>query len=272
VEVTPLSSGKDAAYAYIATERLQPGTYEVSGTAEETTFSVGDWGTNPAFDPQSIVGHTYRMSPIFDYLVVPREIGPLLQQQIVSDHYIEFFDGGSTVDFRVILEDDNTTCLLLESTGELSETGEFTWSADELVAETTPRATTLQDLWLHLGFDADGTAAKGVEGGVWLDTRTMGATANDACDLVATFGVECHDCIGDQVDSCVFVAFHHGELAVSDGEFEEDMPFCTAVLADDLNPDFDCNGCQTGKTGAPVAPMVLLLWLRRRRKQINRQR
>jgi hypothetical protein len=258
---------------FVPRETLAPGEYELEsivGADElvEESYTVLPYGADPAFDPANVIGRVYQPDSDTFAIVAPQVIGEYGRSYLADTALQIRSVDEAGAHFRIAASlDGESWCDVLRATGTLSPTGLLTWSLDALEVPTDPAPTHVEDLRLRLGFLADGSAAGGVEGNAVVDLAVLAALGDDPCDLAASFGAHCWDCMGDRSYSCMDATFYAGTLAPTSLVLPDDLPSCGV----DLEETSDAITCDFGGSLCAFAfvPSVFLVGaaLRRRRRR-----
>ena len=247
---------------------FEPGDYEWAGlegadngpleTVEgPLTFTIDDAGRDPDFDPTTVTGAVYRvdLEGTRSCSAAPWGAwGHLFLEGEVLLQVLEVADGQAS--FRLVrqpLEADHApTCVMLEDDGALTDQGELSWSRafDEALTEPPVAAW---DLGLRVGFDADGQGGRGFEAqGVasleFLVAASITPDLDDACNLAASFGLQCEAC-PDGGEGCLPVEIFGGEITLADDvTLDEELEYCFATIE---GPEFEWD---TGWTAPECEP------------------
>ncbi len=262
-----LTDRDGAVLAWVPATDLEPGAYTASGPdgvdePVEVPFDVLPYGVDPGFDAANVVGKVWVGVKDSGLGVQPGGIGGLGPTYADAFRLEILSAGDDGAPFRVAWSYEGLECLLLEGTGTLTPEGLLTWSEAARDAPTVPEPSGLRDLWLRVGFLADGSAAGGAEGGFALDLAPVSAYAeDDVCGTLQALGGRCFDCVGTGAESCATLQFHAVTLAPTDGTLDG-LPPCELDLRE-AGPALSCDG---GVCAIGVFPPFLLFAARRRRK------
>jgi hypothetical protein len=175
--------------------------------------------------------------------------------------------------FRIVAPyfDGDGECVVLADHGDLSSTGELTWSTDaRIVVPAEPAPLVVYHPRIRIGFDADGTSAAGGEAGALVDVRATDGMDLDVCELSANFGAPCVPCPDDGEPWCLTLAAlaYQGDPA-PDVEVGAPLPLCGADFTAEVPEiDLDCGGWDgTLCVGASVIVVAPLRRLRRRERR-----
>lgn len=236
----------------------------------DTTFTVGAFGSDPAFDAQALVGRWWSVEdpgvgPDLWLVDLALDASGAGLQLVAVD--------GDRATFRFLGFD--AACVAFQGEGHLSAEGELTYHADHLVTATDSGPADLWDLDLRVGFLGDDAIAdfSGTSATVPWARETMPDSEDDAlCELLEFFA-ECEECPDGSGPTCQSVEVVDAMLAPEGPAPIRDLPPCAPNLGiPDVSieiPPFDCSlelGCATA--GPRVLPLAALAagWLARRRR------
>lgn len=227
-------------------------------------WTVEPFGQDPTFDAARLAGTRWDLLPGR----VAGGAAPLsaLVGMVALHLEIEAVDAGIAT-FRLLSTDVQTgsECILLVDEGDLSPTGELTWSRDRIDVETEPDPTVLYAPSFRLGFAADGERAAGGEAFTTVDARGIFAANDIDCSFLDGMGGACVPCADDGVDACVTAAGFAWTAARVEEPIVEDLAWCGADLTAEV-PEWhlDCGSAPTC-AGAGIGVVGLAAALRRRR-------
>jgi len=271
---------------FVAPGGFTPGNYKVIGAngldhGWNEGFVIEPVGRDAAFDPATLEGKLWHLDPAsVDGSLVPSifEVSPNTHLYLTMNPR----DGGKS-DFNILYKNDKDPeriywCNLLVGTGDLSATGEFTWTTDSLALDSTPPIQAY-DVSFHFGFSADGTAVGGVQAGMIADTWDLGMMVSDdgtdtgaACQLVTAFGGDpCQPCPGDPTHpTCDAVAMYGATMALSTEVPPVDLEDCAVLWS---MPEYSCDlGCASagGRSTAWAGLLLAGITTLARRRGRNR--
>jgi len=279
------------AYAWAPDADLPAGDYRLVGVVGgpsgwDEPWTVSAYGQGSAFSADAVLGKVYRVDDSSLWGASPSLI-TLALDELSAELYLEVLDaadGRATFRVVAVMMADGTTCQVFKGAGELSSTGQLTWSTDALdIALTDGTVHTAADS-LHLGWLEDGSAGGGVEVYATVDTRVLSTALFPEEDgtYLCAFEGGCYDCTGDGVASCTDVRVHAGTFALAELTLDDELPLCGVDLEAvelptfscdfpdieiDFDPDVGC-GCRGARSreGALLLGIGLLGALRARRR------
>jgi hypothetical protein len=277
-DLRPLRDWSGAIYAWKPAAPLPEGVYglrfEESDTARSADHAVDRTGRDPAFRASEVAGRVYVLAD--GATPLPMGGGALLLNYATGAVYLRIRppteqkareDGAFRVPFDVWYDSpEGGLCRVLHDEAWLSPTGELWWSKDRIEGAAEPDPIVVEDLSLHLGWDVPDDRIAGAEFGATVDLRALDDRDAGICELGASVGVDCFDCIGDGRESCLQVALHSGVLVPDASEIDWDTvaecPFSLDAAAATCQPDTDSSGW----CSASAAAFIVLPLVRRRRR------
>lgn len=290
--VAPLLDGAEASvalsdhegvYAWRADGDLAEGTHTLTYGDQTATLIVEPYGIDSAFSAEAIVGQVYELDMETLWFSRSGPIGSVLDVVVDSLYLsVDSVDGDQAA-FSIFAQEGGSTCAALRATGTLSETGQLSWSEDELVINTKQGEVSMWDLSLRVGWLADGSVAGGAETAATVHTALLsqeiliGDTGGpgDPGEICAYFSnglsLECYDCDGDG-EYCTDIIAHSAVLYPvddEDGRFA-DAETCGVDLDDAGDYNLGCSMPTISCSASTFGLIGLTGWLGRRRRRRER--
>lgn len=278
-ELAAVRDWSGAIYGWKPSAPLAEGVYRIGveelGAEWPEDHAIDLTGRNPEFRLSGFAERVYVLRE--GEALVPPGVGSLLANYSVNAVYLRVRrpgelkareDGAFRVPFDVWYDSpEGGLCRVLRDEAWLSPTGELWWSKDRIEGAAEPDPIVVEDLSLHLGWDVPDDRIAGAEFGATVDLRALDDRDAGICDLAASIGVRCFDCIGDGRETCLQVALHSGVLVPDASEIDWDAvpecPFSLDAAAATCQPDTDSSGW----CSASAAAFIVLPLVRRRRRR-----